>query len=318
MPQAKVAREPVSFFVSGPEAVWVWEPGRGLIKLTAPFRERNPDGFQLSVDGTTLRYGSSGSALLPDRRFSLDLLSGVETEEPAWPSNTRVFYGDAADECRVEWADWVNHHPTQSIYRLRNAAGDQLPSPFSLPATREDEWIELPTRFTLSTSLDGDTLQFSPDGHRLVVNCTWWGHPVGAIQVFDRTAGLVHQRYGFVTEGSGVWSPNGRKLLGRTISIGRSIEYRVEVFDLERRDATPVPIDSDDYQRSEAPCVGWLDDDHVLLYTRQQRDITFHAFHTGTGERTEVNTFRLPMPSGSMNDLHIAPRVVANRPGALL
>jgi hypothetical protein len=249
----------------------------------------------------------------------LDLLSGVETEEPAWPSNTRVFYGNPADECRVEWADWVNHHPTQSIYRLRNDAGDQMPSPLSLPTTRDDGWIELPTRFTLGGgSLYGDTLQFSPDGHRLVINCDWWGHPVGAIQVFDRTAGLIHQRYGFVTEGSGVWSPNGQKLLGRTISIGGTFEYRVEVFDLERRDATPVPIDSDDYQRADAPCVGWLDDDHVLLYTRQQRHITFHAFHVDTGERTEVNTFRLPMPAGSMGDLRIAPSVVANRTGALL
>jgi len=316
MPQPKVARESVSFFVSGPEAVWVWEPGRGLIKLTAPFRE-NPRDLQLSADGTTLRYGYGGSPTLPDRRFSLDLLSGVETKEPAWPSNTRIFYGSPADECRVEWVDWVNHHPTQSIYRLRNDAGDQMWSQLPL-TTLEDGWIELPSRFTLGSNFGGDALQFSPDGHRLVINCDWWGHPVGAIQVFDRTAGLIHQRYGFVTEGSGVWSPNGQKLLGRTISIGRSFEYRVEVFDLERRDTTPIPIDSDDYQRADAPCVGWLDDDHVLLYTRHQRTITFHAFHIGTGERTEVNTFRLPMPAGSMNDLHIASRVVANRPGALL
>jgi hypothetical protein len=151
-----------------------------------------------------------------------------------------------------------------------------------------------------------------------MINCDWWGHPVGAIQVFDRTAGLIEQRYGFVTEGSGAWSPNGRKLLGRTISIGRSFKYRVEVFDLDRRDTTPIPIDSDDYQRFEAPCVGWLDDDHVLLYTRHQRTITFHALHVDTGERTEVSTFRLPMPAGSMGDLRIAPRVVAKRPDALL
>lgn len=317
MPQPKVAREAVSFFVSGPEAVWVWEPGRGLIKLTSMFRERTPDSFQLSVDGRTLRYGYSGSALLPDRRFSLDLLSGVETEEPAWPSNTRIFYGNPADECRVEWAEWVNHHPTQSIYRLRNDAGDQMRSRLPLP-TLKDGWTELPSRFTLGSNLGGDPLQFSPDGHRLVINCNWWGHPVGAIQVFDRTAGLIEQRYGFVTEGSGVWSPNGRKLLGRSIAVGRSLEYRVEVFDLDRRDTTPVPIDSDDYQRADVPCVGWLDDDHVLLYTRHQRTITFHAFHIDTGERTEVSTFRLPMPAGSMNDLHIAPRVVAERPDALL
>lgn len=317
MPQPKVAREAVSFFVSGPEAVWVWEPGRGLIKLTSMFRERTPDSFQLSVDGRTLRYGYSGSALLPDRRFSLDLLSGVETEEPAWPSNTRIFYGNPADECRVEWADFVNHHPTQSIYRLRNDAGDQMWSRLPLP-TLEDGWLELPTRFTLGSNLGGDPLQFSPDGHRLVINCTWWGHPVGAIQVFDRTAGLIEQRYGFVTEGSGVWSPNGRKLLGRSITVGRSFEERVEVFDLDRRDTTPVPIDSNDYQRADAPCVGWLDDDHVLLSTRRQRTITFHAVHIDTGERMEVNTFHLPMPAGSMHDLHIAPRVVAKRPNALL
>lgn len=306
---------PLAFVLAGP-AIRGWEPGRGLVKVLEPSHRDRPDlEFELSIDGRTLRSRWLGRR--GPEYASTDVISGIETLGPELPRRIEPFQGIGNQELWVEQKAGPSGWPAESIYRIRLRTGNPVPSFRDRDVVVKDGWIELPTRDLLSRSPDGQMLQYSADGSKIVISQHWPRNPVGRAIVVNLNTGTLNPlRFGFTIAGSAVWSPDNRHLLGHQVDLGSRYtgSYRVTVYDLLNDMIVPVSIAAD---IEGAICAGWYTSEQILMYTERQRVLTFHTISIVTGERHEVNAIRLPSAPGFQARVRLAASVLASRTDAI-
>lgn len=301
----------VLFAIPGPTDLWGWQPKAGLVKIRSPFRTpRASFDFDLSSDGDLLFYtcvlALPGS---PRARFALDLLSGREEEIEPLPPSTEPFYGQRGQECRVEYIDWVDFRPRRStLHVCRDEFG--LPQP-----PLESKRVEFAFDDIPGSVREGRPVQFSPDGQRIAVSFDHGvGHP-GSLTVVELANGSMTRRDGFVPSGSSAWSPDSRYLVGERRQPFESRGSRLAVCNLDTGETTALQLDP---SLDGAAVRGWSDPRHVLISTRRQRLITFHALDIESGRTVERLSFRLPLPAGSAAPWLWAPRAVVGHPEEFL
>jgi hypothetical protein len=290
---------PVPWMMAGMEGVWVWDPGKGLVRLEDPFVDgRNCQDWTLSPDGRHLRYVAVPRGLdrSPRERRRLELVSGEVVVEPDPAVGTRVIHAGPGLQARV-------HHTPLEIYHGTSAVALE----------RDGEVLQLEPEFDvmLGRNFTGSSIQFSPDRRRAAVNFRWAVNPFGRLDVVDLDGDSQRgfHAFGLEIRGSGAFSPDGVKLLVERTWQGRLLEREMAVCDTWQRDTQPIVVLPEN-RGQDIEYLGWIDDGHLLAHVREKRRVSIRSVDPKSGEQAEIISFGMPMNSGNFHGMWMAPGVV--------
>ncbi|MBD8585966.1 hypothetical protein IFT90_15530 [Frigoribacterium sp. CFBP 8766] len=297
---------PVPWMMSGMDGVWVWDPGKGLVRLDDPFGDgRNCREWLLSPDGRHVRYVASprGMERVPTERRCLDLVSGEVAVEPDFPAKTQVHHGGPGLQARVHYTQLETYHATAAVTLERDGEIRELEPQFAV---------------TLGLNYTGSPIQFSPDRRWAAMAFRSRSNPFSQLDVVDLSgkpfSGLSH--YGLELRGSGSFSPSGIKLLVERTQQGRHLEQDMCVCDTLQQDTRPITV-LPEHRTQAIEYLGWLDDTRLLAYVREKRRVSVLAVDPRSGEQEEIVNFGMPMNSGNFHGIWMAPGVVQADPATL-
>lgn len=299
---------PAAFLLTGPADAWAWEPQQGLVRLSRPHEEPFAGlECELHRDGRTVTFQSIGGPSNLSQRWSLDLLTGEETELPPISNNEEIYLGPDGRMCLVQNTDIVETQFSRSTYQILLPDSSETIAPSPVPITLEHGLLRLPTTFLRGSNLTGKPLQFSPSGKRLAINFQWAGNPVPATDVVNFDGSFNRRRYGFEVTGSASWNASGKYLLGLQVDVGDTIDRTTTVLDVERNRIVAKLGTPDDPGQTH---LGWVGEREVLRCVVKGRNAHLISTDVFSGREEELLDFRTPVAGGDLGVVQLASDVV--------
>lgn len=299
------SRRPVSgvpWVAVGADAVWAWQPGHGLIKLSESILTRKPlGGSSLSPEGTILRWQTPAD---PRLRLvcHLRLASGAVVVTRAPDDLGEDFYGQNGMVCHVQNVDLVNGVWQHSRYSIRH----------------DGKWRNLPHQQLLRSSPSSPGVQFSSDGSRIAATVLLADGLTTCIEVTDLSLGTARRYVRTELLGTGAWSPDGRHLLVQ--QYGEAFQgYHPAVLDLENGSTTLIAeVPNQDIRVAQLQLLGWIDDRRVLGWRLHERRLQIWTVDVFNGHLVRLTEMRSPVSHRDLHYLLMAPNAVQADPELLL
>lgn len=285
---------PVPWVVLGVGRAWVWDTTAGLLELPVPTEARARFSMSsLSPDGRFLTYASGPErwSSQPASTGRYDLISGEQSSTP-YLGEDSVLSGPDDRKLTLEFVNRMDGTWQNSRYRLENHGIQR----------------ELPLDDRRGFNLSGPAAQYSLDGRRLLLGHSYPGARDYGLSITNLETLAVSRHRGHVLAGSASWSPDGQRILVRSMGSGPP-----EVLDLAAGARAPLAT-SEASPVGWSDVAGWIDDSHVLVYLARNRRLVLSARNVDTGDQFDLVDAPLRTTQIDFSGFLMASHVVQDSP----